>query len=184
MAFFFYNLGIYNSQIQCPPPPNKTTQVDPSLARELARQCDDKDETKRLWLMIARNAAGNGTTSHDGKDVVSRVVMVLKECGPEILSIEDVSDSLKLRLIIICESIMRRLLTLLPSTLRYSRRCCHFCKCCCQYSLGNHFTLKVFTFSLVHTRAHVSPISKDPILLKLISSRMKYVMHWHHTLPR
>lgn len=43
--------------------------------------------------MIARNAAGNGATSHDGKDVVSRVVMVLKECGPEILSIEDVSDS-------------------------------------------------------------------------------------------
>jgi hypothetical protein len=87
-----HNLGIYNSQIQCPSPPNKTTQVDPSLARELARQCDDKDETKRLWLMIARNAAGNGATSHDGKDVVSRVVMVLKECGPEILSIEDVSD--------------------------------------------------------------------------------------------
>jgi hypothetical protein len=42
--------------------------------------------------MIARNAAGNGTTSHDGKDVVSRVVKVLKECGPEVLSIEDVSN--------------------------------------------------------------------------------------------
>ena len=44
--------------------------------------------------MIARNAAGNGSASRDGKDVVSRVVMVLKECGPEILSIEDVSLSL------------------------------------------------------------------------------------------
>lgn len=65
-------------------------KVDPSLARDLARQCDDNGETKRLWLMIARNAAGNGTTARDGKDVVSRVVMVLKECGPDILSIEDV----------------------------------------------------------------------------------------------
>ena len=58
-------------------------KVDPSLARELARQSDDKDETKRLWLMIARNAAANsGSTSRDGKDVVARVVMVLKDCGP------------------------------------------------------------------------------------------------------
>jgi len=66
-------------------------KVDPSLARELARQSDDKDETKRLWLMIARNAAANaGSTSRDGKDVVARVVMVLKDCGPDILSIEDV----------------------------------------------------------------------------------------------
>ena len=32
-------------------------KVDPSLARELARKSDDKDEKKRLWLMIARNAA-------------------------------------------------------------------------------------------------------------------------------
>ena len=66
-------------------------KVDPSLARELARQSEDKDETKRLWLMIARNAAANGgTSSRDGKDVVARVVMVLKDCGPDILSIEDV----------------------------------------------------------------------------------------------
>jgi len=66
-------------------------KVDPSLARELARQSHDKDETKRLWLMIARNAAANaGTTSRDGKDIVARVVMVLKDCGPDILSIEDV----------------------------------------------------------------------------------------------
>lgn len=64
-------------------------KVDPSLARELARQSDDKGETKRLWLMIARNAAGSGNTARDGKDVVSRVIMVLKECGP-VLSIEDV----------------------------------------------------------------------------------------------
>lgn len=66
-------------------------KVDPTLARELARQSEDKDETKRLWLMIARNAAAdNGMTSRDGKDVVARVVMVLKDCGPDILSIEDV----------------------------------------------------------------------------------------------
>mmetsp|Transcript_21831 Transcript_21831/g.37458 ORF Transcript_21831/g.37458 Transcript_21831/m.37458 type:complete len:619 (+) Transcript_21831:112-1968(+) len=66
-------------------------KVDPSLARELARQSQDKDETKRLWLMIARNAAANGgTSSCDGKAVVSRVVNVLKDCGPDILSIEDV----------------------------------------------------------------------------------------------
>jgi len=65
-------------------------KVDPALARELAKQSDDKDETKRLWLMIARNAAANGASSRDGKDVVARVVMVLKDCGPDVLSIEDV----------------------------------------------------------------------------------------------
>jgi len=67
-------------------------KVDPSLARELARQSDDRDETKRLWLMIARNAAANGSSSQDGKEIVARVVKVLKDCGPDILSIEDVSD--------------------------------------------------------------------------------------------
>jgi len=67
-------------------------KVDPSLARELARQSEDKDEMKRLWLMIARSAAANGGTSssNDGKEIVARVVMVLKDCGPDILSIEDV----------------------------------------------------------------------------------------------
>jgi hypothetical protein len=64
-------------------------KVDPSLARELARKSDDKDEKKRLWLMIARNAAAQGT-SQDGKDIVARVVAVLKDCGPDVLSIEDV----------------------------------------------------------------------------------------------
>eukprot|EP00986_Skeletonema_menzelii_P002765 scaffold790_cov149-Skeletonema_menzelii.AAC.10 len=64
-------------------------KVDPSLARELARKSDDKDEKKRLWLMIARNAAAHGT-SRDGKDIVARVVAVLKDCGSDILSIEDV----------------------------------------------------------------------------------------------
>lgn len=64
-------------------------KVDPSLARELARKSDDKDEKKRLWLMIARNAAAQGT-SRDGKDIVARVVAVLKDCGPDVLSIEDV----------------------------------------------------------------------------------------------
>lgn len=66
-------------------------KVDPSLARELARQSEDKDEKKRLWLMIARNAAANGgSSSRDGKDVVARVCMVLKDCGTDVLSIEDV----------------------------------------------------------------------------------------------
>ncbi|KAL7554204.1 hypothetical protein ACHAWF_018898 [Thalassiosira exigua] len=67
-------------------------KVDPALARELARQGDGGDETKRLWLMIARNAAAGGgaSSSRDGKDVVARVVAVLKDCGPDILSIEDV----------------------------------------------------------------------------------------------
>ncbi len=64
-------------------------KVDPALARELARQSEDKDERKRLWLMIARSAAANGTLG-DGKDVVARVVSVLKDCGPDVLSIEDV----------------------------------------------------------------------------------------------
>ena len=64
-------------------------KVDPTLARELARKSEDKDEKKRLWLMIARNAAAHGT-SRDGKDIVARVVAVLKDCGPDVLSIEDV----------------------------------------------------------------------------------------------
>lgn len=64
-------------------------KVDPSLARELARQSYDKDEKKRLWLMIARNAADN-SSSNSGKDVVARVVNVLKDCGRDVLSIEDV----------------------------------------------------------------------------------------------
>ena len=61
-------------------------KVDPSLARELARESTDTEERKRLWLMIARYAASTG----GGKDVVSNVVDVLKDCGPDILSIEDV----------------------------------------------------------------------------------------------
>jgi hypothetical protein len=64
-------------------------KVDPTLARELARKSEDKDEKKRLWLMIARNAAAHGS-SRDGKDIVARVVAVLKDCGPDVLSIEDV----------------------------------------------------------------------------------------------
>eukprot|EP00804_Cyclotella_cryptica_P013955 CCRYP_002466-RB/>CCRYP_002466-RB protein AED:0.08 eAED:0.08 QI:298/1/1/1/1/1/11/357/1434 len=64
-------------------------KVDPSLARELARQSNNKDERKRLWLMIARSAADNSSSRH-GKDVVARVVSVLKDCGRDVLSIEDV----------------------------------------------------------------------------------------------
>ena len=64
-------------------------KVDPSLARELAANCSDKDEKKRLWLMIARDAADSNSL-RNGKDVVARVVNVLKDCGRDVLSIEDV----------------------------------------------------------------------------------------------
>jgi vacuolar protein sorting-associated protein 18 len=63
-------------------------KVDPSLARQLAQGSVELEERKRLWLMIAKSAASDGTQS--GRDVVSRVVSVLKDCGPEVLSIEDV----------------------------------------------------------------------------------------------
>jgi hypothetical protein len=62
-------------------------KVDPTLARELAHEATVDDERKRLWLMIARNAAGD---RGGGKDVVANVVSVLKDCGPDVLSIEDV----------------------------------------------------------------------------------------------
>lgn len=63
-------------------------KVDPSLARELAQESVDVDERRRLWLMIARSAATDN--SRGGSDVVSKVVSVLKDCGPDVLSIEDV----------------------------------------------------------------------------------------------
>jgi hypothetical protein len=65
-------------------------KVDPSLARDLARESVDLEERKRLWLMIAKNAALEGISGGD-VDVVSKVVSVLKACGPDVLSIEDVS---------------------------------------------------------------------------------------------
>eukprot|EP00977_Amphora_coffeiformis_P028615 scaffold36418_cov191-Amphora_coffeaeformis.AAC.2 len=64
-------------------------KVDPSLARELAQESVELEERKRLWLMIAKHATKDGA-SRGGKDVVSRVVSVLKDCGPDVLSIEDV----------------------------------------------------------------------------------------------
>lgn len=63
-------------------------KVDPSLARELAQDSTELQERKRLWLMIAKHAAS--TSTRGGKDVVSKVVSVLKDCGPDVLSIEDV----------------------------------------------------------------------------------------------
>jgi hypothetical protein len=68
-------------------------KVDPSLARELAQDSVELEERKRLWLMIAKNAASEGVHGGD-VDVVSKVVSVLKDCGPDVLSIEDVSNSL------------------------------------------------------------------------------------------
>uniref|UniRef100_A0A7S1YDZ5 Pep3/Vps18 RING C-terminal domain-containing protein n=1 Tax=Grammatophora oceanica TaxID=210454 RepID=A0A7S1YDZ5_9STRA len=62
-------------------------KVDPTLARDMAGESTDPEEQKRLWLMIARNAAGD---SRGSRDVVAKVVAVLKDCGPDILSIEDV----------------------------------------------------------------------------------------------
>jgi len=64
-------------------------KVDPSLARELAQDSVEMDERRRLWLMIAKNAASEGINGGD-IDVVSKVVSVLKDCGPDVLSIEDV----------------------------------------------------------------------------------------------
>ena len=64
-------------------------KVDPSLARELAQDSVELEERKRLWLMIAKNAASEGNIGGD-MDVVSKVVSVLKDCGPDVLSIEDV----------------------------------------------------------------------------------------------
>lgn len=64
-------------------------KVDPSVARELAQESIELEERKRLWLMIAKNAASD-PSNRAGKDVVSRVVVVLRECGPDVLSIEDV----------------------------------------------------------------------------------------------
>jgi len=63
-------------------------KVDPSLARELAQDSVDMEERRRLWLMIAKNAALEGVRDID---VVTKVVSVLKDCGPDVLSIEDVS---------------------------------------------------------------------------------------------
>jgi len=62
-------------------------KVDPSLARDMAREATDDQERKRLWLMIAQNAVGDNRGS---KDIVAKVVAVLKDCGPDVLSIEDV----------------------------------------------------------------------------------------------
>lgn len=64
-------------------------KVDPVIAKQLAAECVERDEKKRLWSMIARNAAIEGESS-GGKEVVSKVLSVLNECGPGVLSIEDV----------------------------------------------------------------------------------------------
>ena len=64
-------------------------KVDPALARELARECVGAEERKRIWLMIARQAAEN-VGNQGGKEVVAKVLSVMKECGSDVLSIEDV----------------------------------------------------------------------------------------------
>ena len=64
-------------------------KVDPTLARELAQDSVEIEERKRLWLMIAKNAASEVLNIGE-VDVVSKVVSVLKDCGPDVLSIEDV----------------------------------------------------------------------------------------------
>lgn len=64
-------------------------KVDPVLAREIAQNSVELEERRRLWLMIAKDAASN-TSNRGGKDVVSKVVLVLRDCGPDVLSIEDV----------------------------------------------------------------------------------------------
>ena len=62
-------------------------KVDPSLARELARESTEESERKQLWLMIAKNAA---LDDHGGRDTVAKVLAIIKECGQDTLSIEDV----------------------------------------------------------------------------------------------
>jgi hypothetical protein len=62
--------------------------VDPVLAKELTMDSIEREEKKRLWLMIAKNAAEEGLG--DGENVVSKVLSVLNECGSDLLSIEDV----------------------------------------------------------------------------------------------
>ena len=64
-------------------------KVDPVLAKQLASESVERDEQKRLWSMIARNAAMEGE-SVGGNEIVSKVLSILNECGPDILSIEDV----------------------------------------------------------------------------------------------
>lgn len=64
-------------------------KVDPILARELARECVGAEERKRIWLMIARQAAEN-VGNQGGREVVAKVLSVIRECGPDVLSIEDV----------------------------------------------------------------------------------------------
>jgi hypothetical protein len=64
-------------------------KVDPSLARELAQDSIELEERKRLWLMIAKQSASEGLSAVDS-NVVAKVVSVLKDCGPDVLSIEDV----------------------------------------------------------------------------------------------
>jgi hypothetical protein len=73
-------------------------KVDPSLARELAQDSVEIEERKRLWLMIAKNAASEVVNLGE-VDVVSKVVSVLKDCGPDVLSIEDVLPFLYVSLV-------------------------------------------------------------------------------------
>ncbi|GMH87964.1 hypothetical protein TL16_g11020 [Triparma laevis f. inornata] len=72
--------------------------VDPTLARELAENSIGPEQ-KKLWLMIAKDAAKEHTSNHTqtsnntntnavSKDAVAKVIAVLKESG--VLSIEDV----------------------------------------------------------------------------------------------
>ncbi|GMH67706.1 hypothetical protein TrST_g4982 [Triparma strigata] len=61
--------------------------VDPTLARELAENSIGPEQ-KKLWLMIAKDAAKGGGEDGVGKDAVAKVIGVLKESG--VLSIEDV----------------------------------------------------------------------------------------------
>jgi len=62
-------------------------KVDPDLARELARESTEEDERKQLWLMIAKNAA---TEDSGGRNSVAKVLSVIKDCGSDTISIEDV----------------------------------------------------------------------------------------------
>lgn len=68
-------------------------KVDPASARELARESTEPEERRRLWLMIAKACASGdetGSSAAHHRDVVDKVVDVLRDCGSDVLSIEDV----------------------------------------------------------------------------------------------
>lgn len=134
-------------------------KVDPSLARELAQDSVELEERKRLWLMIAKNAASEGVIGGD-VDVVSKVVSVLKDCGPDVLSIEDVRGMNSLH------------------------RCCWFRANPCEKKLLSLNRYRFFFPNIVLFPPHDRFYHSYQTLHKLIKSRMKFVKLSRPTRPK